>query len=285
MTRTPISPGLHRRLLAAARAEGISFQAVAAAIRHGETVLLLARGGDGFLDATWELPTARVLLPSDTLLDVLHRNVAHTGLDIDRVTGYLGHYDHDHIDRTLMRVFGFRVTVTDPTSMRRDPLLGHVWSRGDQLPDTTTPASRHFIRLATNTPATPREPAPSPLAAGLRAHARGLYPAEAAAELLIHHAFWLRRNDFTARFIHHDHGPSHTNMVAIDWPAVITALDAGDLPCSGGEARILRLAASLAHGIPVDLRDALTGLDARNTDLIRQAVLHTNGHRPAHNPQ
>jgi hypothetical protein len=74
-------------------------------------------------------------------------------------------------------------------------------------------------------------------------------------------------------------------MVAIDWPAVITALDAGDLPCSGGEARILRLAASLAHGIPVDLRDALTGLDARNTDLIRQAVLHANGHRPAHNPQ
>jgi hypothetical protein len=284
VTRIPTSSALHHRLLAAARAEGISSQAVAAAIRHGGTVLLLARGGDGFLDATWELPTARVRLPGDTLLDVLHRGVAHAGLELDRVTGYLGHYDHEHIDATLMRVFGFSVSVTDPGSMRRNPLFGHVWSRGDQLPNTTTPASRHFTLLATNTPGALREPAPSPFAAGLRAHARGLYPAEAAAELLIHHAFWLRRNDFTTRFVHHDHEPSHDiDMAAIDWPAAITALDAGDLPCSGGEARILRLAASLAHGIPVDMRDALTGMDTHNADLICQAVLHTNGRRPAHN--
>ena len=31
---------------------------------------------------------------------------------------------------------------------------------------------------------------------------------------------------------------------------------------------MLRLAASLADGIPVDLRDALVGLDARNADLV-----------------
>jgi 8-oxo-dGTP diphosphatase len=283
VTGTPITPDPHR-LLAAARAEQINFQAVAAVIGHGETVLLLARGGDGFLDATWELPTARVRLPGDTLLDVLHRGLAHTGLDLDEVTGYLGHYD-DHVDGILIRVFGFTVTVTvtEPTGMRRDPLAGHLWSRGNQLPDTTSPASQHFIRLATNAPATPQQPAPSPLAAGLRAHARGLYPAEAAAELLIDHGVWLRRDDLTARFVQHAQSPSHTDMVIIDWPAVITALDTGDLPCSSGEGRMLRLTASLEHGIPVDLRDALTGLDARNIDLIRQAVLHANGRRPVQN--
>jgi 8-oxo-dGTP diphosphatase len=284
VTGTPITPGLQHRLLAAARAEQINFQAAAAVIVHGETVLLLARGGDGFLDATWELPTARVRLPGDTLLDVLHRGLAHTGLHLDQVTGYLGHYD-DHVDAILIRVFGFTVTVTEPTSMRRDPRAGHVWSRGNQLPDTTSPASKHFTGLATNTPANPHQPAPSPLAAGLRAHARGLYPAEAAAELLIDHAVWLRRDDFTARFACHAQSPNHTDMVIIDWPAVITALDTGDLPCSSGEGRMLRLTASLAHGIPIDLRDALTGLDARNINLFRQAVLHANGRRPAHNPR
>jgi hypothetical protein len=53
----------------------------------------------------------------------------------------------------------------------------------------------------------------------------------------------------------------NTAMAAIDWPAAITALDEGGLPASGGERRALRLAASLADGIPADLRDAFTGMD------------------------
>lgn len=71
----------------------------------------------------------------------------------------------------------------------------------------------------------------------------------------------------------------HTSagIADVDWPAAMTALDTGDLPSSGSEARILRLAASLTGGIPVNLRDALTGLDTRNITLVSQAVLHTSG--------
>jgi hypothetical protein len=43
---------------------------------------------------------------------------------------------------------------------------------------------------------------------------------------------------------------------------------------------MLRLAASLAGGTPVNLRDALTGLDGRNVQLVINAVLHASGHRP-----
>lgn len=68
-------------------------------------------------------------------------------------------------------------------------------------------------------------------------------------------------------------------MADIDWPAAITALDTGDLPCSGGEQRMLRLAASMASGIPVDLRDALTGLDDRNINLVITAVLRASGNQ------
>lgn len=51
-----------------------------------------------------------------------------------------------------------------------------------------------------------------------------------------------------------------TDMAQIDWNAAIPALTAGELPCSGSEHRIIRLAASLAAGIPVDLGDAVTAL-------------------------
>ena len=68
-------------------------------------------------------------------------------------------------------------------------------------------------------------------------------------------------------------------MTAIDWDAAITALQAGQLPCSGGERRILQLSASLAGGIPVDLRDAITGLDGANTARLLTAIRHATGRR------
>jgi hypothetical protein len=71
-----------------------------------------------------------------------------------------------------------------------------------------------------------------------------------------------------------------TAMAAIDWPAAITALDEGGLPASGGERRVLRLAASLPDGIPVDLRDAFTGTDTANVDRAVRAMLHASGRRP-----
>jgi hypothetical protein len=90
---------------------------------------------------------------------------------------------------------------------------------------------------------------------------------------------FLHRSDFTGRFI--QHGASEgTAMAAVDWQAAITALGSGELPCSGGERRLLMLSASLAGGIPVDLRDAATGLDDRNIQRLLAAILHASGKRP-----
>jgi hypothetical protein len=121
------------------------------------------------------------------------------------------------------------------------------------------------------------------LGAALRACASGLYPAEAGVGLIISHGTFLHRDDFTTQFIQHGTSISDgtTQMAAIDWTAAITALNAGELPCSGGERRILRLAASLAGGIPVDLCDAITGLDERNTGLLLAAIGHASGKRPS----
>ena len=120
---------------------------------------------------------------------------------------------------------------------------------------------------------------PAMIAAGLRAHAQGLCCLEAAAELLIAQD-WLHRDDFTSRFVtvHPGIGSGHPAAV-IDWPAAIAALGSS-LPCSGGEQRMLKITASVADGIPVDLRDALTGLDDSNIKLLVTAIRRTAGKFP-----
>jgi hypothetical protein len=70
-----------------------------------------------------------------------------------------------------------------------------------------------------------------------------------------------------------------TVMAAVDWEAAVAALEAGRLPCSGGEGRMLRLAASIAGAVAVDLGSALPGLDERNIAEVARAVLHAAGHR------
>ena len=117
------------------------------------------------------------------------------------------------------------------------------------------------------------------LAAALRVCAAGIYPLEAGVALLIANGTFLHRDDFTSRFI--DHGTSGgTAMAAIDWEAAVTALASGNLPCSSGERRALLLSASLAGGIPVDLGEAVTGLDDDNIARLVTAILHAAGKRP-----
>jgi hypothetical protein len=131
----------------------------------------------------------------------------------------------------------------------------------------------------------PLVPQPEPgIASAVRAAASGLYPLEAACELLISTG-WLHRDDFTP-LIHVGTSITDgvTELAQIDWQAAITSRGTGQLPCSGGEDRILRLAASIADGIPVNLNYALSGLDKTNISLVIHAVRHANGTRPGAHP-
>ncbi len=124
----------------------------------------------------------------------------------------------------------------------------------------------------------PREPG---LAGAVRAGAAGLYCLEAACDLIISSG-WLHRDDFT-RFVSIVTSITDgvTELAHIDWQSVISRRDAGLLPCGSGENRILRLAASIAAGIPVDHNDALCGLGQASITLVVRAVRHPNGQRPA----
>jgi len=121
---------------------------------------------------------------------------------------------------------------------------------------------------------------PDTLAACLRAHARGLYCLQAAAELLISQD-WLHRPEFTRFITVHRPAGNGPALAVVDWPAVIGALGPG-LACSGGERRMLKITASLADGIPVDLQETVTGLDDGNIELVITAIRRAAGQEPAH---
>jgi hypothetical protein len=128
------------------------------------------------------------------------------------------------------------------------------------------------------TPVQPREPG---LAGAVRAGAAGLYSLEAACDLIISTG-WLHRDDFIS-FVSTVTPVTDgvTELAHIDWQSVIASRDGGLLPCGSAENKILRMAASIAVGIPVDLSESLCGLDQSSIALVVRAVRHANGDRPA----
>jgi hypothetical protein len=104
-----------------------------------------------------------------------------------------------------------------------------------------------------------------------------LYCAVAAVELLIGHQRWLRRDDFVAGFVEAVPAADGAPMAFVDWRRSVAGLKSGRLACSSGEGQVLRLCASLADGVPVDLSDVLTSVDEPTVVLVARAVLHAGG--------
>lgn len=276
MTATVTDRLLHQ-LVVGSHAEGTTRLAVAAAIEHDERVLLIAPHNDDDFQPVWQIPSDLVL-PGETLLYGLIRTVTvTTGLGVAEVTSYVGHFDRE-LDSEIVRTFIFTVTAEDPERVCRWANISHRWS-----PDPITAAlvaGQTYRHPAPTTSIHPLTGPPAPidrLSAALQANAKGLLCAEAAVDLLIQQQSWLHRRDFVDSYIDTD---TPTNTASVDWTGAIAALEAGRLPCSSGEGRLLRIASSLAEGIPIDLHDAITSLDATNTALVAHAIYHAAGHRP-----
>jgi len=115
------------------------------------------------------------------------------------------------------------------------------------------------------------------LACLLRDTAAGMLPDMAAAGLIIALGHFLHDPAFR-RII--AAGASVTDgqpFAVIRWNAAITALENGYLACTGSERAVLLIAASLAEGVPVSLRDCLGSLDRRNITLVTSAITAANG--------
>jgi len=116
------------------------------------------------------------------------------------------------------------------------------------------------------------------LAGTLISHAAGLTSDAAAAELIAAHHTWLARTDFTTSHLHVGTRHDGHHYAFIDWQSAIGALDTRQLSCTGTEAAILRIAASLGDSaIPVHLARVLGSLDHRNIQLVTAAITRANG--------
>lgn len=102
---------------------------------------------------------------------------------------------------------------------------------------------------------------------GLRVWARGMYPLEAGVELLIRTGLaqpwqpWIKPTDRPDMYWV-DVDQLHDDMIG---------------PYSGGQIRLLHIAASLLDGAPVNLHRDIAGLDRGNLELVLAAIAHAGG--------
>lgn len=111
-------------------------------------------------------------------------------------------------------------------------------------------------------------PTETQLTDALRAWAKGIYPTEAAVELLIRSGLssagypWVQRNlDSPDR-----------------WWVDADQINADTIGAySGGQQRVLRIAAALLGAEPVDLFEDVPGLDREHLALVLAAIAHAGG--------
>ena len=119
--------------------------------------------------------------------------------------------------------------------------------------------------------------APGRLAALLEGTAAGLLADTAAAGLIIAHGHFLHDPAFRRIIAAGSSVADGQPFAVIRWNAAVTALELGCLHATGSERAVLLIAASIAEGTPVSLRDCPGSLDRRNIALVTGAITAASG--------
>ena len=105
----------------------------------------------------------------------------------------------------------------------------------------------------------------------------GDYSAEAAVLLLANAGHWLPQLQGAGLICLLGDVDGDGLWAQVAWPDLDAALRAGHIGGSSSQLRLLRAAASLAEGHPVDLGDLAAGLDRDGLALLLAAVAHAGG--------
>ena len=105
----------------------------------------------------------------------------------------------------------------------------------------------------------------------------GDYTAEAAILLLANFGHWLPQLKAADLITVEDDPAGGDRWAQIQWEDLPPALAAGTIFGSNGELRVLRAAASIVDGQPLDLGDVASGLDRRGMTLLLAAIAHAGG--------
>ena len=105
----------------------------------------------------------------------------------------------------------------------------------------------------------------------------GDYTAEAAILLLANFGHWLPQLQDADLITIEDDPAGGDRWAQIQWEDLPAALTEGRIFGSSGELRVLRAAASLVDGQPLNLGDVASGLDRRGLSLLLAAIAHAGG--------
>ncbi|MGG2465172.1 NUDIX hydrolase [Streptomyces sp. RGM 3693] len=134
---TVTSPEFLASLANNAQTDGITGFVAAAVVTNADRVLLLKRNPDDFMGGLWEMPSGKVE-DGETILEALYREtVEETGLTIETVSGYVGHFDYPDSRGGTTRQFNFAVTVekTEPVILTEHE--AHQWALPHELPEVS----------------------------------------------------------------------------------------------------------------------------------------------------
>ncbi|MFE2915424.1 NUDIX hydrolase [Kitasatospora indigofera] len=139
---TATSPEFVAGLVADADAAGITGFVAAAVISHDGRVLLVRRNPDDYMGGMWEIPSGTVE-DGESILDAMHRETTEeTGLTVDRITSYVGHFDYGNSRGGTTRQFNFAVTVerTEPVVLTEHD--AYQWALPGELPEVSDAVRR-----------------------------------------------------------------------------------------------------------------------------------------------
>ncbi|MEV5510047.1 NUDIX hydrolase [Streptomyces orinoci] len=141
---TVTSPDFLAGLVNGAQADGITGFVAGAVVNNGDRILLLRRKPDDFMGGLWEIPSGKVE-KGETILEALHRETTEeTGLTIEAVNDYVGHFDYANSRGGTTRQFNFAVTVRTSEPVVLAEHDAHQWAHPGDLPPVSN-AVRHLI--------------------------------------------------------------------------------------------------------------------------------------------
>ncbi|MFI2608836.1 NUDIX domain-containing protein [Kitasatospora sp. NPDC018619] len=124
-------------LVSDARQDGITGFVAAAVVTEATRILLVRRKPDDFMGGLWEIPSGKVE-EGETILEALHRETAEeTGLTIETVNGYVGHFDYPDSRGGTTRQFNFAVTVEKAEPVVLTEHDAHQWALPGDLPEVS----------------------------------------------------------------------------------------------------------------------------------------------------
>jgi len=120
-------------LIKDARSQGITRYVIGAVIKRNYSVLLLQRPKADFMGGIYELPGGEAE-KDETLQGTVIREVKEeTGLKVNKITRYLGHFDYPSKSGNTTRQFNFEVSVEDELEVILHEHDNYAWAEQQKI--------------------------------------------------------------------------------------------------------------------------------------------------------